>query len=101
MPPNFNTLSSARYLELQIHGEIRFGRDVDTLVVDEEEVTPKTLPGIDEFSNKFGCKVVIFKDGNKVTFGPSRKQQDPSEFSTVERRVALPRGVLCNLCSSV
>ena len=69
---------SDRYLELQIHGEIRYDRDVDTLVVDKEEVNEKTLPWLDTFATKFGCKVMMFKDGNMIPFGSSQKNKKTS-----------------------
>ena len=57
-----------RYLELQIHGELRFARDVAMLVVDESEVTPETKPWIATFRKKFGCKVFMFKGGTMKPF---------------------------------
>ena len=47
---------------------------MDTLVVDEEEVNQKTRPWLDTFATKFGCKVMMFKDGNVVPFGSSQKK---------------------------
>ena len=67
-----------RYLELQIHGEIRYERDVHMLVVDEEEVNDKVRPWLDTFATKFGCKVMMFKDGNMIPFGSSQKNKNVS-----------------------
>ena len=78
-----------RYLELQIHGEILFGRDVDTLVVDEEEVNPKTRPWLDTFATKFGCKVMMFKDGNMVPFEFSKNKKKSSDLPET---IATPSG---------
>ena len=46
------------------------------LVVDEEEVNEKTLPWLDIFATKFGCKVMMFKDGNMIPFGSSQKNKN-------------------------
>lgn len=64
----FSHFPCDRYLELQIHGEIRFDRDVDTLVVDETEVTPETEKWLHEFRKRFGCNVIMFKDGTMKPF---------------------------------
>lgn len=57
-----------RYLELQIHGEMRFARDVAMLVVHESEVSKETKPWIEEFRQRFGCKVIMFKGGTMKPF---------------------------------
>ena len=57
-----------RYLELQIHGEIQFERDVDMLVVDEKEVTHETEKWLRVFSKKFGCLVCMFSKGTMKPF---------------------------------
>ena len=55
-------------MELQIHGEMRFARDVAMLVVHESEVSKETKPWIEEFRQRFGCKVIMFKGGTMKPF---------------------------------
>ena len=55
------------YLELQIHGEIRFDRDVAMMVVSKKEVNGETKKLLEEFSRKFDCKVCVFS-GNTMRF---------------------------------
>ena len=51
------------------------------LVVDEEEVNDKVRPWLDTFATKFGCKVMMFKDGNMIPFGSSQKHKKTSAAS--------------------
>ena len=56
------------YLELQIHGEIRFDRDVDELVVDWSDINPTGEKLAAQFAKQFGCKVTVFQSGRRVCF---------------------------------
>ena len=56
------------YLELQIHGEIRFDRDVAMMVVSKKEVTGETNKWLREFSKRFGCKVCVFSGNTMRSF---------------------------------
>ena len=55
------------YLELHIHGEIRFDRDVAMMVVSKKEMNDETKKRLEEFSKKFDCKVCVFS-GNTMNF---------------------------------
>ena len=57
-----------RYLELQIHGELQFARDVAMLVVHKDEVSVETNPWIKEFRKRFGCKVMMFQGSIMKSF---------------------------------
>ena len=61
--PYFNLTHHVRYLELQIHGEIRFDRDIDMLVVHKDEVNKDISKWLQIFSERFGCKVCVFNKG--------------------------------------
>ena len=57
-----------RYMELQIHGEVQFARDVATLVVHESEVSDATRPSLARFREEFGCKVWMFSGPTVLAF---------------------------------
>ena len=59
-----------RYLEIQVHGEIRFDRDVEMLVAHPSEAVPDTKKWLGVFKKKFKCPVYTFIEG---TFLPSSK----------------------------
>ncbi len=51
------TLPSCQYIEAQIHGDIRFDRDIDTIVINKKDKIGLCIEKVEQFAQKNNCKI--------------------------------------------